>query len=464
MKNSRNKILASAIKPKSANKKGDLKLVKKAVKDLSKVVPFSMSRQVDSLKRVCLEKISIFSDELSNNPKKLDSFNPYPSQGIIPPEKEDNKTAERRNSVRKNLFSYGVYGINLSSRLFKLIAVFLIVGVNLHGLSAVGITVAHFADSEKSSGNLIDSAILDFSLSTAGWAPSDPLYPGSSTTENIIVADEDDSVDFKYIASIVETGGDHNFCEEIGLEASLDGAPVYSGDLLSFVSSNINFGSTTDEWSFKVKLPSDASDVDGKKCEFDFLYQSWQNEFPVYPNGFHDEEKVQNKIESAKKTCNSDDDNDNHGRDDDDDEHHGSDGHHNGGDYDDSDSNEHHNEHDNFNNQHYSDDRGHDDDDEDDDDNCSSPKEDEKLIVINEFLPNPIGNDNKHMPKGEWVELYNLGDNPINVADWVLYDNNDSHPLKIKLSNSDNDGNLGDGGETIVPPHGFLVVYLNGKY
>ncbi len=32
-----------------------------------------------------------------------------------------------------------------------------------------------------------------------------------------------------------------------------------------------------------------------------------------------------------------------------------------------------------------------------------------KLIVINEFLPNPIGKDNDLMPGGEWVELYNKG-------------------------------------------------------
>lgn len=295
MKNKKSKILASVIKPKRENKKGDLKLVKKPVKNLSKVVPYSANQQVDSLKKVYLEKINVLSAEILSASKTLDSFNPYLSQGIIPPENVLEKSAAREIKRKNNPFYF-----NLPSRIFRLIALLLIVGMNLPGLSAVGVTVANFTDVEKTTGNLIDSAILDFSLSSSGWQPSSPLLPGASTTENITVVDEDDSVDFKYIASVVETGGDHNFCEKLDLEASLEGAPVYSGDLLSFISSQINFGSSTDEWVFKTKLPAGESDVDGKKCEFDFLYQSWQEEFPVFPDGFHDEEKVSNVIEGGE--------------------------------------------------------------------------------------------------------------------------------------------------------------------
>ena len=85
-------------------------------------------------------------------------------------------------------------------------------------------------------------------------------------------------------------------------------------------------------------------------------------------------------------------------------------------------------------------------------------------IVINEFLPNPTGSDDAPMPLGEWVELYNLSGSAINVAGWTLYDDSNSNPLVISSSNSDNNGNTADGGETIVPAHGYLVVYLNGAY
>ena len=85
-------------------------------------------------------------------------------------------------------------------------------------------------------------------------------------------------------------------------------------------------------------------------------------------------------------------------------------------------------------------------------------------IVLNEFLPNPDCEDNALMPDGEWVELYNNDSFNIDVAGWYLYDNNDSQSLKIALSNSDNNSNILDTGETVVPAHGWLVVYVNGKY
>ncbi|MBU1993056.1 lamin tail domain-containing protein [Patescibacteria group bacterium] len=86
------------------------------------------------------------------------------------------------------------------------------------------------------------------------------------------------------------------------------------------------------------------------------------------------------------------------------------------------------------------------------------------LVVINEFLPNPAGADKDLMPEGEWVELYNRSDFDIDVNEWYLYDDLDSHPLRISAVNSDNDEDVGDEGETIVPSHGWLVVYLNGAY
>jgi hypothetical protein len=76
-------------------------------------------------------------------------------------------------------------------------------------------------------------------------------------------------------------------------------------------------------------------------------------------------------------------------------------------------------------------------------------------IVINEFLPNPVGADNAPMPGGEWVELYNRGTTVGDVNNWALYDNYDSHELAITP------GNTNTGGTTIAPG-GFLVVYRNG--
>lgn len=301
MKNKRKEILTSAFKPKE-DKRGvlnDIKIPKNSNKNFDKI-----NKTVDSIIR------RIDSDEIIFVEARKSSFSELPKlefskggtsylmQGILPP----NNIVFDKTPKNENPSPYfRAIGLNISSGIFKLISLLLIIGLNLPGLSVVGLTGANFSDLEKTTNNLIDSSILDFSLASGGWQPASPLFPGSSTTENVAIVDEDDSVDFKYIASVVETGGDHNFCEKLDLEASLEGVQVFSGDLLSFVSSNFNFGSTTDEWTFKIKLPAGESNVDGKKCEFDFLYRSWQNEFPVFPDGFHDEEKVHNVIEGGEE-------------------------------------------------------------------------------------------------------------------------------------------------------------------
>ncbi|MFA6338596.1 MAG: lamin tail domain-containing protein [Candidatus Paceibacterota bacterium] len=79
-----------------------------------------------------------------------------------------------------------------------------------------------------------------------------------------------------------------------------------------------------------------------------------------------------------------------------------------------------------------------------------------QAIVLNEFLPNPVGNDNAHMPGGEWVEIYNNSNQEYDLAGWYLYDKIDTHELPIVGSRTNTGG-------TKIAPHGFLVVYKNGS-
>ena len=73
-------------------------------------------------------------------------------------------------------------------------------------------------------------------------------------------------------------------------------------------------------------------------------------------------------------------------------------------------------------------------------------------IVINEFLPNPAGADDARKPGGEWVELYNRGESPVDVNGWVLYDNNDNHELLITAGNT-------NWATTTIQGGAYLVVY-----
>ncbi|OGZ98478.1 MAG: hypothetical protein A3C07_02615 [Candidatus Sungbacteria bacterium RIFCSPHIGHO2_02_FULL_47_11] len=85
-------------------------------------------------------------------------------------------------------------------------------------------------------------------------------------------------------------------------------------------------------------------------------------------------------------------------------------------------------------------------------------------IVLNEIIPDPAGSDigSVAMPlDGEWVELYNKSGVAVDVNGWFLRDA-DSNILTISASKGDNDGDLSDAGETIVPAGGTLTVYRNG--
>ena len=86
-------------------------------------------------------------------------------------------------------------------------------------------------------------------------------------------------------------------------------------------------------------------------------------------------------------------------------------------------------------------------------------------IVLNEFLPFPngvaydfdFGNDGSDMPQGEWVELYNKGTTPVDVLNWYITDasggGGNTHSV-IGPANTNTGG-------TIIPPGGWLVVYMN---
>ncbi|MEK7643422.1 MAG: lamin tail domain-containing protein [Patescibacteria group bacterium] len=79
-------------------------------------------------------------------------------------------------------------------------------------------------------------------------------------------------------------------------------------------------------------------------------------------------------------------------------------------------------------------------------------------ILINEFIPNPTGDDTGSAGAsldGEWVELFNPTALDINVDGWVLYDSNNTHDLVISGANTDTGG-------TIVTAGGYLVVYREG--
>ena len=75
-------------------------------------------------------------------------------------------------------------------------------------------------------------------------------------------------------------------------------------------------------------------------------------------------------------------------------------------------------------------------------------------IVLNEFITNPSGPDNALAPDGEYIELWNKGNVPVDVAGWTVRDAG-GNVLPISAGNT-------DAGNTIVPQSYLLTVYRNG--
>ncbi|MEE9525281.1 MAG: lamin tail domain-containing protein [Candidatus Woesearchaeota archaeon] len=78
---------------------------------------------------------------------------------------------------------------------------------------------------------------------------------------------------------------------------------------------------------------------------------------------------------------------------------------------------------------------------------------DYSVITINEFLPDPHGDDNAPMPQGEWIELYNSGSQNINLK-WAFLEDLQGHKVYIADTTTVD--------TTIIPANGFLVIYTNG--
>lgn len=77
------------------------------------------------------------------------------------------------------------------------------------------------------------------------------------------------------------------------------------------------------------------------------------------------------------------------------------------------------------------------------------------MINITEFLPDPEGDDNAPMPDGEWIEIYNPTNTPMDLK-WMFFKDLAGHSLYITDTNVKDES-------TIIPANSYLIVYTNGK-
>lgn len=67
-------------------------------------------------------------------------------------------------------------------------------------------------------------------------------------------------------------------------------------------------------------------------------------------------------------------------------------------------------------------------------------------LIITEVFPNPKGSDKALAPNGEWVELFNLGNEPITVSNCSLLDGEKVNGLQLQGT---------------IPPKSYKIFYRN---
>lgn len=80
---------------------------------------------------------------------------------------------------------------------------------------------------------------------------------------------------------------------------------------------------------------------------------------------------------------------------------------------------------------------------------------DYSTISISEFLPDPEGDDDAAMPNGEWVEMYNSGNENLDLLGFSFYDNSGSD-ADVFITNTTTNGN------SVIKSKDYLVIYMNG--
>ena len=85
----------------------------------------------------------------------------------------------------------------------------------------------------------------------------------------------------------------------------------------------------------------------------------------------------------------------------------------------------------------------------------------EAMILINEVMPNPTGNDSSLWPNGEWVELVNIGNESVDLTGWKLQaGGNKNFALTAERLYDRNNTTLEAGGYAVVMSNGSSTFYL----
>lgn len=200
---------------------------------------------------------------------------------------------DRKSGKRRWIFSF------FQAPYFKMLSCVLIIVMSWTAFSAVSGTSALFSDTETSLSNLFEVGTLDFELeSPSDFLPACLTSEGDSAERTISLKNYGNP--FKYRVS--STGFSNELCDNLNLEANINGGdPEYLGKLKDFSIGIFDF-SDPEDWVFKLTIPPDLpAGLQGKTCNFKLVFDGSQtkNNLP-FGEGFSDVEEITNSITTAK--------------------------------------------------------------------------------------------------------------------------------------------------------------------
>ena len=161
--------------------------------------------------------------------------------------------------------------------------------LNYTGILAIHDTFSYFNDTETNETNSFEMGVLDFSLNSSGNFDPD-LKPTKLTSTKTINLNKDGTLPFKYKAKVVSaTGG---LCGYLEVKDDLTG--VYQS-LSSFVSDETTF-SAKPSLIFTVKSSDYSDSLQGEICNFDIVFEAWQENLSDNTQGFTDTETINSTV------------------------------------------------------------------------------------------------------------------------------------------------------------------------
>jgi hypothetical protein len=178
-------------------------------------------------------------------------------------------------------------------RSLKRIAVPFLAVVFFASLMRMGGTNASFLNKEKSGEISVSMGAVNFSLESPADF-SDAVTASQSASRDIELKDKG-TLDFQYRIKSGNFSGD--LCDHLKLKVKFDGGiDLHSGGLNTFSYAVGNF-SDPEKLKFTAELDGSDSGLQGKKCNFDLVFEGWQKSITNFEDGgFSDTEKIVNEV------------------------------------------------------------------------------------------------------------------------------------------------------------------------